>query len=88
MKLAVGQLNSSDPNYYFITDAKNGKYAWNDREIMKYLNLPPHEFYSILSRHNGLYDYENYIYLFKDKSDIENVIEELSPILIMSQLIK
>ena len=89
MKLIIGtRWDDRSGIEHFLTTTTNGPTAWCDDEIIRNLQIPPHEFYSILYTYNGIYNYKLKVYIFRYTEDLEKVIGELEPFLIMEELLK
>ena len=74
----------------FISDTKISIGHEND-SIRENLNFPPHIYYEILFKNNGIYkgkhvEYNDYY--FNSVNDIENVISELESYAIMNKLVE
>ena len=71
-------------NYYYLRLSLNDGYTF--QRINSYLDCPNYD--EIIKKHNGLYDKCDNCYYFRDRSDVEVVIETLEPYLIMANLIR
>lgn len=80
------EIKFSDNLYYLILCSKNELFF--DEEIPKYLGLSAIEYIEILRSYNACYHFEcdELCFSFKNKHDVENLIKELEPILIMRKL--
>ena len=90
-------IYGSSTLFYFKTRSKRNQGSGvssniheND-SIRENLNYPPHIYYEIISKNNGIYrgkHVEYYDYFFNSVSDIENVISELESYAIMQKLVE